>query len=276
MKNKNRKLILKFLYFAVFYCILLFGFLPRLVFAQGGDDDSLLKTFEKANNFYKENKYNEAILEYEKVVSQGFESGNLYYNLANSYFKKGEAGRAVLNYERARQFIPGDGDLKSNYDFVRSILNLNSQGLSGNRLEKGVDKLSAGISINGITVVLAVLYAAIILILIFSLFFPQIKRPAGILIVILAGFFVLGAVSLKRKMIYLYKGAVVISKVAAVKFEPLENATAYFELTEGSFVEAVEEGGNWEKIKRADGKIGWIDKAAIELIRNIPKEGVGK
>ncbi|HOU37252.1 MAG TPA: hypothetical protein PK562_08315, partial [Candidatus Omnitrophota bacterium] len=40
--------------------------------------------FQDANLLYKNNKYDEAVLAYEKILEGGFESGVLYYNLGNS------------------------------------------------------------------------------------------------------------------------------------------------------------------------------------------------
>lgn len=51
--------------------------------------DSSARLFEQANAFYKENKFDQAILGYNKIIEQGFENGNVYYNLGNSYLKKG-------------------------------------------------------------------------------------------------------------------------------------------------------------------------------------------
>ena len=48
--------------------------------------------FKKGNQLYEKGLYDEAIKEYSIPLDQGFESGNLYFNIGNSYFKKGELG----------------------------------------------------------------------------------------------------------------------------------------------------------------------------------------
>ena len=119
-------------------------------FAQGATNDTAAdKLFYQANAAYKESKYDRAIENYEKLIKSGLESPNLYYNLGNSYFKKGEAGKAIVNYERAKRFIPNDSDLKSNYDYAHSSLNLERKPF-GNLFEKLADRLFEGATIKSL------------------------------------------------------------------------------------------------------------------------------
>ena len=261
----SKRILAKLVGFSLLFSLLIFNL--RSSFAQETGLTTVNQFFYQGNSAYKEAKYEAAIDNYEKVVSLGVESGNLYYNLGNSYFKKGELGKAVLNYEKALFFIPTDSDLKSNYEYVLSSLNLGSQSF-GNRFEKFANRLFEETTVNFLTIILSVIYIIAILTLICNLFFDWAKRSSRILFLILIALFVLSAVSLSSKITYLNKGAIVISKEADVKFEPLEGATTYFKLTEGSKVEILEK-ADWYKIKRFDGKIGWIDKGELGLIRNL-------
>ncbi len=238
------------------------------MFAAGMDKPAAGDIFNKANALYKENKYAAAALEFEKIPQLGLESGNLYYNLGNSYFKQGQIGKAILNYERAGRFIPGDSDLKSNYDYSRSVLNLGREEFSGNKLSIWLAGFFAGIGVESLTMLLSVIYTLLFLVLIFGLFFGRVKRLSRPLALIFVILFILGAVSLDRKITCLERGAVVISNEAEVRFEPLESATAYFTLKEGSKVLVLEGSGNWYKIKRSDGKVGWVEKSALGFLDN--------
>jgi len=218
--------------------------------------------FYQANIYYQEGKYDEAIKDYERLIGRGLESGNLYYNLGNSYFKKGELGLAVLNYEKAKGFIPNDGDLKSNYNYVLQVLNLEPE-LFGNWFDKMVYVLFQGTTIDSLTILLSFIYVVLIVFLILSLFFNRLKRFSGLVVCILAALFILSAYALNRKINYLNKTAVVISNEADVKFEPLENATTYFKLSKGSRVEVVEKVEGWYKVRRFDNKLGWAIRTAF-------------
>ncbi len=236
------------------------------VFSRANTQLELIQSFYFANLLYKDNKYAQAIEEYNKILAKGFENGYLYYNLANSYFKNGELSEAMLNYERARFFIPNDSDLKSNYEYTKSLLNLNQQESSSNLLLKWIDKLSEGFSINALTLLLSLLYIVFCAILILRIFIGGIKKLDALLIPLLIALFTLTALALNRKIDYLNNGAIVINKELDAKFEPFDSATTYFTLSEGAKIKVVDATNNWYKIKRGDEKIGWVNKSGIEMI----------
>ena len=60
--------------------------------------------------------------------------------------------------------------------------------------------------------------------------------------------------------------AIIFSPAAEVKNAPTKSSDVYFELHEGTKVLILETLDNWKKIKIADGKMGWIDTAAIKEI----------
>ncbi len=247
-----------------FVCLVVV-FCLRSAFAQGTNMAEENQFFYQGNFDYKEAKFEAAIDDYTKVLNLGLESGNLYYNLGNSYFKKGDLGKAVLNYERALMLIPNDSDLKSNYEYVLSSLNLDQQ-FFGNWLEKIVNKLFTDVTINFLTVFLSLIYILVLLALVCSLIFSGAKRGIKIFLSGLVVVFIISIVSLNSKIAYLDRGAIVISKEALVKFEPLPGATTYFKLTQGNKVEVLDKAENWYKIKRPDGKIGWMDKSELGVI----------
>jgi tetratricopeptide (TPR) repeat protein len=223
--------------------------------------------FSEANSLYRHNQYDAAIAEYEKILEHGLESGNLYYNLGNCYFKKGEFGRAILNYERAKSFIPADSDLRSNEEYARSLLNLGNEGLPGNWLERNLDKAFAGISPNPLALILSLIYLLILVSIALRLVLGRMRFFKGLLAGMVLVFLV-SAAALYRKVELLNHGAVVTAKEIEARFEPLENATTYFTLTEGAKVLVVDSSGNWLKIRRPDNKVGWAERAAISLIFN--------
>ena len=237
----------------------------RSSFAQGTSQAEGSRLFYQGNSEYKEAKFQAAIDNYVKILNLGLESGNLYYNLGNSYFKKGDLGEAVLNYERALMFIPSDSDLKSNYEYVLSLLNLGPQSFD-NWLIKIANKIFGDLTVNRLTVLISFIYILALLALTSSLIFGATKQGIKIVLFSLAVLFIISSVALNSRIAYLSKVAVVISKEAPVKYEPSEGATTYFKLSAGSKVEVLDKSENWSKIKRPDGKIGWVDNDQLGLI----------
>ncbi len=240
--------------------------LHNSVFAAFDTQAESNQSFYLANILYKENKYAQAIEEYNKILAKGFENGYLYYNLANSYFKNGQLSLAVLNYERAKFFIPNDSDLKSNYEYTISLLNLSPEEASLSFFLKWIAKLSQGFSINALTLLLSLLYTVFFGILILRIFIRKIKRLDALLITAVIALFTLTAIALNRKIDYLNNGAIVINKGLDAKFEPFDNATTYFTLSQGSKIKVIDVTNNWYKIKRSDEKIGWVNKSGVEMI----------
>jgi tetratricopeptide (TPR) repeat protein len=89
--------------------------------------------FNQANQFFREANsttedpdkarqlYEQAILNYEKIVSDGrIKNSKLYYNLGNAYFLKEDIGRAILNYRRAENLDKTDKNVQKNLAFARS------------------------------------------------------------------------------------------------------------------------------------------------------------
>jgi tetratricopeptide (TPR) repeat protein len=250
------RLISKILLFVILLCA---GWLaPVTAYAQ---------SFKDANRLYEENKYDQAIAAYEKIIQSGFESGELYYNLGNSYFKKGELGRALLNYERSRLFIPADSDLRSNYRFVRGLLNVPS-GTSGTRwFLKWIDLSFDGVGLNGLTVIISVLWFLILVLLSARLWLFAWKQYTTPLICLCGAALIICSIALAGKAGYYEHGAVVTGRDVEAKFEPAAGATTYFKLAEGSQVFILDRAAGWVKIRRPDAKIGWVESSGIAGIR---------
>lgn len=230
------------------------------------EDNESRRSFALANLLYKENKYAEAITEYERILNAGFENGSLYFNLANSYFKEGKLGKAVVNYERAKFFIPNDSDLKANFDYAKSLLRLDAQSITRKGVFKWIDKALEAITLNYLTIILALLQTTIFLLLILKLSLLGARRFLKPFIISLSLIFIIGCISWKRKIAYIQRCAVVVSEEIESKFEPLESATTHFTLGEGSKVEVIESSGVWRKIRRFDGKVGWVMSEGIQFI----------
>jgi tetratricopeptide (TPR) repeat protein len=221
--------------------------------------------FYQGNSHYKNGMYDRAIAEYSKIIEEGLESGNLYFNIGNAYFKKGELGKAVLYYERARRLIPNDSDLKANYKYAVSRIRKSAADMEPSLIQKIPAKFET-ITIDGLTILLSALYICILLLLILIMYFRKIKRPAVISIVILSVFFVLSAYSLYGRVSRIDKEAIIISEAAEARFEPIESATTHFSLYEGMKVYILESNKSWSKVKRFDGKTGWIMNSSMERI----------
>ncbi len=221
--------------------------------------------FYQGNGHYKDGLYDEALVEYAKIIEDGLEGGNLYFNMGNAYFKKGELGKAILYYEKASKFIPNDSDLRANYKYAVSSLK-NTVDDTERSFIHDILSMSETFTIDGLTLLLSALYICIVILFIAIMYFRNIKRPALISIAILSALWVLTASSAYDRASAIDKEAIIILKEAEARFEPIESATLHFGLTEGMKVQILESKPKWLKVKRNDGKSGWINKKSAEKI----------
>jgi len=237
------------------------------VFSEASDKDAANNYFYSANKLYEQGKYEDAAHEYEKVLSAGVQSGNLYYNIGNCYFKAGLLGKAMLNYERARKIIPNDPELKFNYNYTRSLLEDKIVGAKRPFLIRKVLSMAQLLSLS-VWLVLAIAgWSLLILFLLIAIFTPALRGKIKIACVLLLAMITISAffafVQYKNASEF---NAVVIAKEAIVRYGPGEAEVEAFILHEGAKVGVIKNEGEWCQIQIADGKSGWMEKNSVELI----------
>ena len=82
------------------------------------DEGDYLTKVARANDFYLNKKYQQAIDIYENLISQGAKNGYLYYNLGNAHFRLNHLGAAIFNYSRAKKLVPRFEDLEANLRYA--------------------------------------------------------------------------------------------------------------------------------------------------------------
>ncbi|MEE8359861.1 MAG: tetratricopeptide repeat protein [Candidatus Omnitrophota bacterium] len=251
--------------------VVMVGFAVFIIFCAVGafaEDDiaaRLNSMFYKANSLYAEGSYREAIEAYDNTIAKGYESGNLYYNLGNSYFKAGYLGEAVLYYERALRLIPRDGDLRSNYSHTRSLVKGNIYEPREIWFFRFIYRMFEEFTVNEITILLSIIYLLIIAALLIGILL-KLRRQALITISVLGLISVLCLLSLIKDIDRYGKEAIVMAESAEAKFEPFDRATTHFILYEGMKVRNIQKKDGWLKVERPDGKVGWVEDPALEII----------
>ena len=223
-------------------------------------------SFRQGNSLYAKGQYDIAIKEYEKLIKDGLESGNLYFNIGNSYFKKGDLGRAVLNYERARRFIPTDSDLKSNYQYALSKVSTSAVRVEKKWFPEVLDKIFGEFTIDNLTMLLFFIYLSAVFLIIISMYIPMVRRSLAVIVLGMAVIALMGGIELKNKISGIGTQSIVIDETVSVRFEPFDRATTFFQLNGGDKVEKLDSKDGWLKIKRADGRIGWVKSTSVEVI----------
>lgn len=247
----------------LFLTILCLIFLTPAAHATFNQAEATQKFFD-ANASYKEGKYEEAVALYKEIEANGFQSSGLYFNLGNSYFKMEDFGRALLYYERAKRLAPRDADVRYNYNYLRRELNLPEEESSNKILQKilhllddyTLDEMILGLSF------IVVLMGAFHILGLYLGFKKDDQRTLLVVFIILINILLAASV---YKMTLLKDQGISIAEANA-NFEPREQATVYFKLMTGQPVKIIKIEGDWAKIRRGDGKLGWVKKESIEKI----------
>lgn len=224
--------------------------------------------FFRANNFYREEEYDAAIQDYERLVSAGLRNANVFYNLANAYLRMGSKGKAILYYERAFRIRPRDADIRSNLDFARTLVE-GDAGRSGERwYEQVLFFLRGFLSPGEITFLVSILYLAAMIFLTLSIPF---KRQRKLLYYSATVFCILFIVVLPSFISGIYesefqKKAVITIKETDVRFEPNDDATVHFKLYEGAVIQVARSQKDWHQVRRYDGKMGWLKGSVFVVI----------
>ncbi len=249
--------------------LVFFGLLAANIslLAQNTFIDSLSAKGEKA---YLSKNYDEAILNYEKILNEGYDSAELYYNLGNAYYRKGILGRAILNYEKGLKLKPGDEDLLYNLKIANAHIIDKINNVPEFFIVRWWKDFVALFSIEFLSVILLVAFL-LLLIFVWLFFFgktPSVRKRGlfgGVsfaFIVLLFAVVYFGKVKEVNNSNY----AIILSKEVTARTSPDESSKAIFVLHEGTKVSVLDNVGEWEQVKLSDGKKGWIKKGNFELI----------
>jgi len=227
------------------------------------------RIFYEANAAYEKGDYAKAVQEYARITGKGFESGNLYFNIGNSFFKLGKLGLAILNYERARRFIPRDSDLKSNLGYAQGTADDPfNRAPEQNFLIRLLMVPFRSFNMTTLTVFSTAVYLIIVAMFLVFIMNPERAKKAkpALVILLVIGFYTVVAFGFKYYEEEVLTYGVVIQKEVEARYEPIDKATTFYKLREGSLVVVLKEKGGWKQIRRLDGKIAWVKDDAVEDI----------
>ncbi len=235
------------------------------IFAQ--NIETLMKT---GNEAYQNNKYSEAIDNYQKIIKQGYISSELFYNLGNAYFKNNKLGKAILYYEKALKLSPLDEDAAYNLKIAKARTVDKIKEIPQLFIVRWWNILLSVFNTSGWQIIVLVFY--FLLLASIGVYFLikniNIQRIAFIL-----GFFNLIAFAISVILLissYTRETSnnygILQKSVASVKISPDSQSNDAFVIHEGSKFLIEDKVNNWVKIKLADGKVGWLPENTFETI----------
>ncbi len=248
----------------ILFVIILFFSLSSSI----ADDNQILLV--EANKVYNEGSFEQAAELYEKVIENGYESAEVYYNLGNAFFKQNKIAAAILNYEKAKKLEPNDENINFNLKIANSRI---------------VDKIETvpelfymqwwNTLIHALTVdQWGMLSAATFILLLFMILVFLLSRIVWLkkLSFWFGVLFLLASIStyaLANQKFNSFKKdyeAIVFTPTVTVKSSPTESSIDLFVIHEGTKVELTDNVGEWYEIIIANGSVGWVRATDIEKI----------
>ena len=218
--------------------------------------------FEQANTAYNAGSYDTALALYNRVIDSELESVSLYFNMGNAYYKMREYPMAIYCYEKALKLDPGNDDVRTNLAIANLAIVDKIEPVPQSFIVKGWNALKNCLSGRMWTLLSIVAFG---LLLVSAFLFLRARRIGwrklgffvGILMLLVLALSVLFAA--QQKQAFLTEDqAIIMSPTVTVKSTPNEASVDLFVLHEGAKVQILDHADGWNKIRIANGSIGWL------------------
>jgi len=226
--------------------------------------------FIKGNQLFQTGNYEGAVAEYEKILSAGYESWEVYYNIGNAFFKQGDISRAILNYERARRRDPENEDINYNLELTKLKTVDRIQELPRFFGVALFDRVSHAASINLLGSLVLSIYGVLILLLVLRILLKsQFGGKGARAVIVICGISLLLFGTVFAARVYETETkveAIVLVDKVDIKSAPDAAGTDVFTLHSGVKVRIEDKSLDWVKIRLADGKVGWMQETGLAVI----------
>lgn len=245
-------------------------FLFLISFAKA--NESIDATFKTANELYNKEKFSEAIQSFERIVNQGRESADLYFNIANCYYKLGKVAPSIYYYEKALLLNPDDEAVQTNLSFAQKMAIDDIKTLPEVGFKKMLKEYTRVFHYDT-WAWFAVFLAFLSLLSFLGYYFGTtvlLKRTfftLFLLFLVGIGVAVFSAF-LQKKWVSNYNPAIVFAESTTLKAAPKTSSEDVLTLHEGTKVFVLETLGNWSQVELTDKTTAWIDKEAIREVKN--------
>lgn len=248
--------------------LLIILFAPVLLpTATGQNSESL---YAAANEAYRQGKFNEAGLLYQKILNEELPTAALYYNLGNCHFKMQNTGQAILYYERALKVSPLHRDARFNLNLANSMIRDEFQ-VSGKlfliqwwQMGSSVLSASSWVIIHVIMFIFSLIAAAFFLLKKGAV---TKKRWFRMSLTLLIFSLVLLGLGIQRHYdTNIIKHAIVLKDTTTMMSSPGEGSSILGEFHEGTKLRVVRTEKGWYETVTPDGHKGWIPAGDAEII----------
>ena len=228
-------------------------------FAQNPTDE----WFDQANTAYNSGNYEDAVELYQKILNTDMESVPVYYNMGNAYYKMHEYPKAIYYYENALKLDPSNEDARTNLEIANLAIVDKIEPVPQSFIVRWWRSLRAMCSSDRWAWWSV---AAFALLLVCAFMFFRSRRIGlrklgffmGLIFLVVFALSVVFAAQLRHSATT-QDQAIIMSPTVTVKSSPAEASVDLFVLHEGTKVTIMESSNGWNKVRIANGSIGWLE-----------------
>ena len=228
-------------------------------FAQNPTDE----WFDQANTAYNSGNYEDAVELYQKILNTDMESVPVYYNMGNAYYKMHEYPKAIYYYEKALKLDPSNEDARTNLEIANLAIVDKIEPVPQSFIVRWWRSLRAMCSSDRWAWWSV---AAFALLLVCAFMFFRSRRIGlrklgffmGLIFLVVFALSVVFAAQLRHSAAT-QDQAIIMSPTVTVKSSPAEASVDLFVLHEGTKVTIMESSNGWNKVRIANGSIGWLE-----------------
>ncbi|MEI6852214.1 MAG: tetratricopeptide repeat protein [Bacteroidota bacterium] len=247
--------------------IILFLFIISGFMAKASVNSDLIS---QANDAYTQNKFNQAIELYQKVVTSGFESASLYYNLGDAYFKTKNYASALLYFEKAKKLDPANEKIAFNIQVCNARIIDKIEELPQPFYIQWLADFRFLFSIDVWAVISVVMLFLFFLLMAVYLMANAIRTRklsfwAGLVFLLVALVSCVNAYSQYRGIHNSNEG-IVFEPTVNVKSSPDAASQDLFVIHEGTKVTITDKVNTWIEVRIANGSDGWVPETVVERI----------
>ncbi len=228
------------------------------------------EVYFEANKALIAENYFDAIVKYESILNDGYESAELYYNLGNAYYRSEQLGKSIWAYSNALDIAPRNRDIAHNLSIT------NAQIVDRIEMPKSFVFITFYRLLKSIMTTYEWILFGSFMIFIKSIYFLIMKfglvrgKMYKMISTVLVSFIILSHILAMDSYIDKQRknSAVVISNNVNAYSGPFYGSSSIlFQINEGIKVDISNQQKDWVEIILIDGKKGWIPSKSIWFMK---------
>ncbi len=222
--------------------------------------------FNHANQLYKHQSYDSASILYLRLIDQGYQNPELYFNAGNAYYKTGQPGYAIYYYTKALQKDQGNKVVLHNLQMAQLQASNKIHQLPTLFFVRWWHVILNLFSVNT-WLILSILFFWILLFLLGRKWIQPSARLQGLWIpaALIFCFFAAGSV-FSWVQVRTHNTAIIVKAEQPLRTAPDQNSESIRPLDNGAKVHILDSVNQWKKIQLEDGTEGWANVDEMKIL----------